>query len=844
MSPLRAESRATTLGKWLLALVVPASALAMGSLRGEVLVVVSGLAALSCGLLWVVPPSRTSRASRWVLLAFAILLAMTVLQAIPLPAGLVRAIAPASSAIWERALSPLQEPEPRWHALSIAPAATRVEVLKGFFYGCVFLAAMRVASLEHGERFLTRILVAATSLMAFSALAHTAVSAETVFGVYRPRETNAYAAGRLSPLLNTNHLAAYLGMGACVALAAFLSKRSIPRALSGSLFVVLTSTSLWQGSRGATSTLLFGFVLTFGLTLYSSRRFHSSRVEGAVVAACAVAALIVVTVALSDGSAHLLHRDFSKVDVARRSLGLVAASPWFGYGRGGFESVFSSVREGSTYMTWTNPEDIVVQWLVDWGAPVTLLAMGLFAWALRPQTVLGAVRPPIGPWVAIVVAVLHDLVDFHLEVPGVVALVAVCAGIVVSARTASREAPKTFTVHRVAAFAVAAGAVFAGAFALPDFGHGMAEDRRILSAKAANKAVSREEFREDVRAAMLRYPAEPFFPLMGAVRAQAVDGGSVVPWVARALERSPNFGRAHFVLARSLAAKHAPQARLEYRLAYANDEALREAIAKEATAIVFDVDSALDLVPRGEKHTAAAVSMLEALVAALGDTLPSTTALLDVEIERRAPDSLSPVRRRAMALVSDAVGPAPWCANGTCLASAMAAAEELARRDPARCEGHVLVAKLGIARGEGGKALDTLERATEAVADRPKCQRDLIELALANGQRSRGDLALDRLVRSGCGGQAECLELYAWAASTEETRGRYARAVRLYRRILDLTPDREDVLQNIGRLGERDGLLAEGLAAYSTLAALHPADPQWPERIAALRARTRSVAAP
>ena len=31
-------------------------------------------------------------------------------------------------------------------------------------------------------------------------------------------------------------------------------------------------------------------------------------------------------------------------------------------------------------------------------------------------------RPAIGVWVAIVVAVLHDLVDYHLEVPGVMAL--------------------------------------------------------------------------------------------------------------------------------------------------------------------------------------------------------------------------------------------------------------------------------------------------------------------------------------------------------------------------------------------------------------------------------------
>ena len=37
--------------------------------------------------------------------------------------------------------------------------------------------------------------------------------------------------------------------------------------------------------------------------------------------------------------------------------------------------------------------------------------------------------------------------------------------------------------------------------------------------------------------------------------------------------------------------------------------------------------------------------------------------------------------------------------------------------------------------------------------------------------------------------------------SMEAGRGHYVRAVRLYRRVLDLTPDREDLLEHIGELG-------------------------------------------
>jgi hypothetical protein len=845
MPRVPAESRATTVGKWLLALVIPASALALGSLPTQVLIVMSVLAALSCGLLWVDRDVRTTSASRWILVALAVLLGMTILQAVPLPASVAHALTPANADIWDRALSPLHEPGPSWHALSVAPSATRVEVLRGFFYGCVFVAALRVATLEHGETFLVRVIVVSASLMAFAALAHIAVSAEKVFGLYRPHE--GYGRGRIAPLLNTNHLAAYMGIGACVSLGALLGRRSMPRALSGSMTLVLAATCVWQGSRGATAALLFGLALTLGLTFYAKRRFESARVEGAILAACAVAATIVVSVAFSESREHLLSQDFSKVDVAKRSMSLVAGSPWAGSGRGAFESVFSAVREGSAYTTWTNPEDIVVQWLVEWGVPVTVVASGLLGWALRPQVLLRAVRPVVGAWVAIVATVMHDLADFHLEVPGIVALVAACVAIVVSGRPTSsgesrRASGTSFAFARAIPLGMVVGTLAAVAFAWPDIGHMLAEERRRYSAEAVDASVSPERFRDDLRAAMLRYPAEPFLPLMGAVRAQVVDHESVVPWVARALERNPRFGRAHFVLARSLAVGHAPQARLEYRLAYENDETLRSAIVKEAQPIIDGPTAALELVPEG----ASGQELLDALVAAVAERLPSTAVILDVEVERRSPAAIAPLRRRAENQVSDVVGDAPWCVGSdACMRSAVTTTEELAKREPTKCYPHILVARLRVKKREVVAALDGLDAVMDRITDRAECQRQLIQLAFDNGQSRRGDLALEQLVRSGCGAAAECVDLYSWAASMEEGRGHYVRAVRLYRHILDVAPDRDDILERIGQLGDRDGLLTDALDAYRTLSMRHPSEPKYPARISELRARVqRSPAVP
>jgi len=382
-----------------------------------------------------------------------------------------------------------------------------------------------------------------------------------------------------------------------------------------------------------------------------------------------------------------------------------------------------------------------------------------------------------------------------------------------------------------------AGTGLALAFVWPAMFHTLAEDRRHISELAVDTTASRAQFTEAVRAAILRYPSEPFFPLMGAVRAQVNDeGASIVPWVARALERDPHFGRAHFVLARSLGPRHSAQARLEYRLAYENDVQLRDQIVREGLRLVDDPNTALEMVPEGP----AGVDFLRALVVALAERRPSTAALLDREIERRSPGDNGPLRRRVEAEVSDTADDASWCSKGECVHEGLSLAASLSEREPSRCESHVLVARLKVLNGEVASALDGLERALETVTDRAACERQLVALALGNGQTRRGDVALERLIRGGCGAAADCSDFYGWAAGVEEGRGHFVSAIRLYKAILQLTPERDDLLEHIGALGVHDGALGDALDAYASLAARHPADPQWVAKAAALRASRAS----
>src|SRR5205823_717295 len=93
---------------------------------------------------------------------------------------------------------------------------------------------------------------------------------------------------------------------------------------------------------------------------------------------------------------------------------------------------------------------------------------------------------------------------------------------------------------------------------------------------------------------------------------------SVLPWAARALERSPVYGRVHLLLARSLFVRNPSQARLEYRIGCAQDRGLCN--IDEALALVHGYDDALELVP----NDPAGVSVLQNLTAKLEPRLPST----------------------------------------------------------------------------------------------------------------------------------------------------------------------------------------------------------------------------
>jgi hypothetical protein len=152
--------------RWLLALGISGSALAVGTVHTVTLCVVTGVLAAAAVLGWWGAEPMRARAPATILLFTGIgLTAFTALQCVPMPIGWLAAIAPHNAEVWSRVLLPLGEPGPRWAPITLDPIATRVEVLKGVAYLLAFVTALRVARRKDGVTFLSGVIVA-TALVA------------------------------------------------------------------------------------------------------------------------------------------------------------------------------------------------------------------------------------------------------------------------------------------------------------------------------------------------------------------------------------------------------------------------------------------------------------------------------------------------------------------------------------------------------------------------------------------------------------------------------------------------------------------------------------------------------
>jgi hypothetical protein len=822
----------TSASRWLLAGGTLGAALAVGAVHTAivcvVLVVVAAAALLGC---WRGPPPNLRVSAKALLKIGVVLTLYTAVQCIPLPRSVVHLVAPYNADVWARALRPLGEGGPHWITISLAPLATRVELSKGVLYVLAFLATLRIAGHRRGIQFLSWALVATALALACATVLHPAFGAHKVFGVYQPIAN--IPERHIAPLLNPNHLAGYLNLGICVALAiAATADVHIKRVIPSAIVILLGATQVWVASRAGVICMFVGIISVVMMLRYYAKGLPARSLWG-VLGVATLGAVLLVLASNDQAIDELFVTDISKFKVMLDALGLLARCGVLGVGRGAFQESFPHFRGGVGYITVTHPENVAVQWAAEWGIPVAVLGLGGIAFCVRPALALSRAPVVAGAWSGLAAIAVQNMADFSSEIPGVMMGAVVCAGIV-TAGTAGRGRPKARglakNAYRLSLLGTIGGvAILALAIDLSCLGKELEDDRKTMYAATAG-AESPSKARGDARAAMLRHPAEPYMPFAMSVWAARERVENPLPWLEATLERAAVYAPAHLVLARILSRSVPSQSRLEYRLAMEQGPDMVEGVISEAAHLVGTYEDALALVPAGPNG----YRVMDRIASSVQDRLPATRVRLDEDLAAHAPEMGEPTSRLAEDVVADIKSgeSATWCefeGRSMCVKKGIALARHLEEKDPNHCNGYSIESRVQWAAGNTREAVSVLERAEDRVVDRKVCLRVEAELAASTGNSELLEHALAGIVDGSCATDRECFDDYVHVGDLQRRRGNAAAGLTAYRRANKIVPGTDWLILRMAEVASEAGLHGEAADDYDALARLHPDQAQWPQ---------------
>lgn len=842
------DVRATRALATALAVTVVGSAAAVGTVHRSTLLVVAvlalGTAYLALRVLGPASPERGERSTTDLAvpsLVLLVLAALTALQAVPLPVGVLEAIAPSNADVWKRALTPFGE-SVAWGSISLDPGASVTEALKLSCYSGVMLAAAALASDRATRAWPIVIVFGSAVFIALATSSHDLVGATKVFGIYTPRM--GVESHHMGPFLNPNNLAGYLDLGVFCGIGLLLMRAPILPAWAVGLGVaVLVGVEIRSASRGGVAALPIGLLLLAGLVLWSRYRHGVGRAWRAftVLGAALGAGLVLAIVGGTFGIwRELLQDNVSKIRLLPWTVPLVADHRWFGIGRGAFESVFAAYRAAPGSNTvFTHPENFPIQWIAEWGLVVGGASLLGLAWLLRPWAV-GATRSGLaaGAWTGVVVLLIQNLVDLGIEIPGVaVALACVLGGLwgMRRGRPLHDRRPRRVTPRAV----VLVGGAGAAAAAVAMLASGLLDVRaerdelRASYERVGDDAGERRAAWAALRGAMLRHPADYYFALLGATMAWRFHEPNPMPWIQRALERAPLSGRTHLLLAEVLAARGTvQQALFELRLAAEYEPSLGGHTAALAVRWAKSFDDLMRAIPAGSQGA----DVLDDAASRTKD--PQIAQRADEEVLRRDPGRLAP-RQRAIAtrLAAMREGGAALCADrARCEREIEEQCAAIERVRPDSSMAAQLRTQLLVEQGKLGEAADLLAGACSLPQGRADCLSRYAGVLGALGRQVELAATLKAFVSESCATALACAEAHAWVGNFHEGRRENALAVAAFRRaaLEDPTEQRWLRLADAAERGAQPVVVIEALEKVAQRRG--GADPALRKRIDAARA--------
>jgi O-antigen ligase len=540
---------------------------------------------------------RTASSPSPLLYPLAIAAGLTALQLVPLPRAIAEQLVPAKLALVTENAAAWGDAPPAWVVASYDPPATLVELAKLCGYLALGWTCVRLSAQRRARRWLATAVAGVATLVAVVTLAHRAAGTAEIYGALNP----GFPSQLVGPIVNVNHLAAYLGLIVPLALALAVTARGAARAAWLGATVIVAATTLLTASRGGALSLVAGVVVVATLLVVqrragvaeSGRRTPPSvAIPAAIVTVCAVVLLGALTAGDVAGELEAtgldeLRHPHSKYQVWVASLDLLHETHWLGAGRGAFEAGFTPYGPG--LRAYSHAENSYLQAALDLGLP------GALALAAALVLVARAVvrRWRHGPLEAAVIAggvalAIHDLADFAIELPAVAAAAIATLAVALPERlgtatdtTGGRAAapPRRVVVTRIVTLAAFAGVV---ALAASPLGRGARADAVAVAAVPA----PRDQL-DAARAAWARHPADAMLAGRTAQAAFALGDPRAVAIINRALARDPRHGGLYHLAARMLARSQRPE-----QSAAAFAQAIRWSI--ELGPIVADVVRVFD----------------------------------------------------------------------------------------------------------------------------------------------------------------------------------------------------------------------------------------------------------
>lgn len=835
----------------LLAIVVVGSAMAVGTVHVDVLLVVSAFAlAGAAPALWVGRREVGALpAPSWVLLGLA---AWSALQALPLPMAFLAAIAPSNADVWARSLRPLGEGSPALASISLDPGASLVEALKWTTYAAVFALA-HSAGKRHGRYWGPVIVFFCAVAVALVTLVHGLAGANALFGLYVPKQ--AVPRWGLPPLLNPNNLSGYLNFGLFCGAGLLLTHRSSeaerplpPEWLVAAGIAAVVGISVLAASRGGILGIAVGAIaLAIAVRVLRSGRRRAgsagtSRRRIAALAAALAGGTLLATLGASEATwRELQGTGAEKLRLLAWSKPLIAEHLWFGVGRGGFETTFPAYRAVGGRTLYANPENFVAQWVAEWGLPVALIAMLLLAWLLRPSRLaVREHRAALGVLVGGAVLLAQNLADLALEVPAVMIALAAAAGSIYEGEPLGTGRLARFR-RRLPALAVALTGGAALAAVLLRGRHPVGSDRDELHAMFTAHVVSSTpdwaRLRGELRSAMLRHPGEAYFPLLGAMAARRVPGENATAWISAALERDPQGGEAHLILSDILAQRGAKQqALMELRLAAQSEPNLAELVGKRAAALSRRHDDLMRAVPDDARGATVLMAMADAVRGA-GDR-ELVDRLLSAAIARD-----SGFMRARIARTEDWLGALEGrrepCAGGDaekCRASAQREIEAMAIIDSESCAAPMFSARLLVLDDKQRAAEELLATRCPGCRETARCAQARLALAARTANAQQFKDAARAALATACSTPSDCAQAHAVVAGLHAQRGEWGSAADHFARALQ-SEENGDLYLQLARAAARAGDLGRARAAARHAERLGKHDPELEKRMTELESQ-------